>query len=116
MLGAGQRRRYLTGPRSASTLRRSSVHRGLLEELESKSRICSVPQACGCPHFMSLGAISCETREQAMPAHFECPTHTRVLLAVTGLSPQIVTETLYALAVARDPGWIPSEIRLITTR
>jgi CRISPR-associated protein (TIGR02584 family) len=39
----------------------------------------------------------------------------RILLAVTGLSPQIVTETLYALAVARDPPWIPDEIRLITT-
>lgn len=38
----------------------------------------------------------------------------RVLLAVTGLSPQIVTETLYALAVERK--WIPTEIRIITTR
>jgi CRISPR-associated protein (TIGR02584 family) len=40
----------------------------------------------------------------------------RVLLAVTGLTPQIVTETLYALAVAGAPTWIPTEIRLITTR
>lgn len=39
----------------------------------------------------------------------------RILLAVTGLSPQIVTETLYALAVASSPRWIPTEIRLITT-
>jgi hypothetical protein len=31
----------------------------------------------------------------------------RVLLAVTGLSPQIVTETLYALAVKGS--WIPTE-------
>jgi CRISPR-associated protein (TIGR02584 family) len=39
----------------------------------------------------------------------------RILLAVTGLSPQIVTETLYALAV--KPGiWMPTEIRIITTR
>lgn len=37
----------------------------------------------------------------------------RVLLCVTGLSPQIVTETLYALAVQRD--WIPDRVRLITT-
>jgi CRISPR-associated protein (TIGR02584 family) len=44
------------------------------------------------------------------------PKDTRVLLAVTGLSPQIVTETLYALAVARTPAWIPTEIKLITTR
>lgn len=39
----------------------------------------------------------------------------RVLLAVTGLTPQIVTETLYALAVARDEPWVPTEVRLLTT-
>ena len=39
----------------------------------------------------------------------------RVLLAVAGLSPQILTETLHALAIAADPLWIPTEIRLITT-
>jgi CRISPR-associated protein (TIGR02584 family) len=40
----------------------------------------------------------------------------RILLAVTGLTPQIVTETLYALAVERKPVWVPTEIRIITTR
>ena len=39
----------------------------------------------------------------------------RVLLAVAGLSPQILTETLYALAVANDPPFVPTTIRLITT-
>ena len=39
----------------------------------------------------------------------------RILLAVTGLSPQIVTETLYALAVGQDTPWIPDEIHLITS-
>ena len=39
----------------------------------------------------------------------------RFLIAVTGLSPQIVTETLYALAVEQKPPFIPTEIRLITT-
>jgi CRISPR-associated protein (TIGR02584 family) len=39
----------------------------------------------------------------------------RILLCVTGLSPQIVTETLYALARVRDPAWIPHEVRLVTT-
>ncbi|CAK0749007.1 hypothetical protein CCP4SC76_10006 [Gammaproteobacteria bacterium] len=39
----------------------------------------------------------------------------RILLAVTGLSPQVVTETLYALAVMQDPPWIPDEVQLITT-
>ncbi len=38
----------------------------------------------------------------------------RILLAVTGLSPQIVTETLYALA--RDGGFVPGEIHLLTTQ
>ncbi len=40
----------------------------------------------------------------------------RILLAVTGLSPQILTETLYALAVVRQPAWIPDEIHLVTSR
>lgn len=39
----------------------------------------------------------------------------RILLAVTGLSPQIVTETLYALAVGNDEPFVPTEIHLITT-
>ena len=42
----------------------------------------------------------------------------RILLAVTGLSPQIVTETVYALAVAPSPPrrpFVPTEVRLITT-
>jgi CRISPR-associated protein (TIGR02584 family) len=53
----------------------------------------------------------------AVPAHINRPEsyERRVLLAVTGLSPQIVTETLYALAVKRTPAWIPTEIRLVTT-
>lgn len=39
----------------------------------------------------------------------------RVLIAVTGLSPQVVTETLFALATrVRDP-WIPDQVILITT-
>ncbi|MDP1606422.1 MAG: CRISPR-associated ring nuclease Csm6 [Rhodocyclaceae bacterium] len=42
----------------------------------------------------------------------------RILLAVTGLSPQIVTETLYALAAAVSPAptFAPTEIHLLTTR
>ncbi len=39
----------------------------------------------------------------------------RVLIAVTGLTPQIVTETVFALA-RQEPTWVPDEIRLITTR
>jgi CRISPR-associated protein (TIGR02584 family) len=39
----------------------------------------------------------------------------RILLAVTGLSPQIVTETLYALAVNTQDPWVPTEVHLVTT-
>ena len=39
----------------------------------------------------------------------------RILLCVSGLSPQIVTETLYALAVMGDPRFVPTEIHLLTT-
>ena len=39
----------------------------------------------------------------------------RLLLAVAGLTPQILTETVYALAVQREPSFVPTEVRLITT-
>ena len=39
----------------------------------------------------------------------------RVLLAVSGLSPQIVTETVYALAVTARQPWVPTEVHLVTT-
>ena len=44
------------------------------------------------------------------PAHFQ----RRIMLAVTGLSPQVVTETVYALS-QQGVSFIPSEIHLITT-
>jgi CRISPR-associated protein (TIGR02584 family) len=39
----------------------------------------------------------------------------RVLLAVTGLSPQVVTETIYGLAVQRKPPFVPTRVVLLTT-
>lgn len=39
----------------------------------------------------------------------------RILLAVTGLSPQVVTETVYALTQQRNPPFIPTEVHLVTT-
>ncbi|MGH8587913.1 MAG: CRISPR-associated ring nuclease Csm6 [Gammaproteobacteria bacterium] len=39
----------------------------------------------------------------------------RILLAVTGRSPQLVTESLYALAVGYAPPFVPTEVRIITT-
>lgn len=44
-----------------------------------------------------------------------CSFRRRILLAVTGLSPQIVTETLYALTVQQTPVFIPTEVHLIST-
>jgi CRISPR-associated protein (TIGR02584 family) len=38
----------------------------------------------------------------------------RVLVTVSGLTPQIITETLYALS-RRDPPFIPTEVQVITT-
>ncbi len=39
----------------------------------------------------------------------------RILVLVSGMSPQIITETLYALCVQKKPVWIPDEVHLITT-
>ena len=39
----------------------------------------------------------------------------RILLAVVGASPQVVTETLYAL-LAQQPPFVPTEVILVTTR
>jgi CRISPR-associated protein (TIGR02584 family) len=39
----------------------------------------------------------------------------RVLVGVTGLSPQVITETLYGLAFINKPSFIPTEIHLVTT-
>jgi CRISPR-associated protein (TIGR02584 family) len=39
----------------------------------------------------------------------------RILALSVGLSPQVVTETVFALAVTREPPWIPTEIKVLTT-
>lgn len=39
----------------------------------------------------------------------------RVLLCVIGMTPQLVTETLYKLGMNRTSPWIPTEVHLITT-
>lgn len=39
----------------------------------------------------------------------------RVLIVVTGLTPQVATETAYALSVPRRPAWVPTELRIVTT-
>ncbi|HGG58315.1 MAG TPA: TIGR02584 family CRISPR-associated protein [Gammaproteobacteria bacterium] len=40
----------------------------------------------------------------------------RILLVVIGMTPQIVTETLYKLVVCSDPAFVPTEVHLITTK
>ena len=40
----------------------------------------------------------------------------RILLVVIGMTPQIVTETLYKLAVQQQPAFVPTEVHLITTK
>ena len=40
----------------------------------------------------------------------------RILLAVAGLSPQVVTETLYALARQGQPQALPTEVHILTTQ
>ena len=37
----------------------------------------------------------------------------KILVAVTGMSPQIVTETLFALVTQQ--GWLPDEVHVLTT-
>jgi len=39
----------------------------------------------------------------------------RILLCASGLSPQIVTETLYALTLPGEIRVVPTEIHLLTT-
>jgi len=48
-----------------------------------------------------------------MPTNDHYPR--RILLAVAAKSPQIVTETLFALACQTKPRWLPTEIQVITT-
>lgn len=40
---------------------------------------------------------------------------TRKLIAVSGMSPQVVTETIYALATRTENPFVPTEIHIITT-
>ena len=44
------------------------------------------------------------------------PASIRILLCVTGLSPQVVTETCFALVKQTPAPWIPTEIHVITTK
>jgi CRISPR-associated protein (TIGR02584 family) len=49
------------------------------------------------------------------PAHPETYPR-RILLAIGGMTPQVVTETLYYLCVKREPAYVPTDVYLITTQ
>lgn len=40
----------------------------------------------------------------------------RTLFAVIGMTPQIVTESLYVLAVKQQPAFVPTDIKIVTTK
>lgn len=57
----------------------------------------------------------CASSPPAWPAEEPATFSRRVVLAVSGLSPQIVTETVHALATT-TAAFVPTEVHLITTR
>lgn len=67
------------------------------------------------------GACPCPTHNQS-EANAARPPHgvfaRRILLAATGLAPQVLTETLYALGISATGAqrFLPTEIHLITTQ
>lgn len=62
-------------------------------------------------------AIDCVTMLPHIPDSTDPTAYPRrILLAVTGLAPQVVTETLYAIAVADQRRFVPTEVQLVTTR
>jgi CRISPR-associated protein (TIGR02584 family) len=69
----------------------------------------AAPQACGLAPRIAQALSS-----RSMLAPPARSPYRHVLLAVTGLSPQVVTETLYALA-AHDPERLPRELHILTT-
>jgi CRISPR-associated protein (TIGR02584 family) len=56
-----------------------------------------------------MSAINTQPRRS--PADFE----KRLLVSVAGLTPQIITETVYALAKVQDPPFVPTRIVVLTT-
>jgi CRISPR-associated protein (TIGR02584 family) len=58
--------------------------------------------------------LSVNRSATAMQSHRPETYPRRILLAVTGRTPQVVTETLHAL-VTRDPPFVPTEVHVLTT-
>jgi CRISPR-associated protein (TIGR02584 family) len=70
------------------------------------------------PHYRKLAVRSVSSPHpyhgdmNTQPGH---PYPRRILLCVTGLSPQVVTETLYTLTQTQALAFLPTEVHLITT-
>ncbi|PJK08742.1 TIGR02584 family CRISPR-associated protein [Lysobacteraceae bacterium NML95-0200] len=52
-----------------------------------------------------------QTQEQLQPHQYA----KRILVVVSGMSPQILTETLYALTQRQQPAFVPTEVHLVST-
>ncbi|PJJ95723.1 TIGR02584 family CRISPR-associated protein [Lysobacteraceae bacterium NML03-0222] len=52
-----------------------------------------------------------QTQEQRQPHQYA----KRILVVVSGMSPQILTETLYALTQRQQPAFVPTEVHLVST-
>lgn len=74
-------------------------------------------QAC---FYIGRHDLRTDTSRTARHIYSTCPEPVahprRILLAVSGLSTQIVTETIYALAAQSPSPFIPAVVHLITTR
>ena len=81
----------------------------------SAAGMASLPHPTAVPCPFKLPGMN--TRTLALPGHPTQPADfpRRVLLAVSGLTPQIVTETLYALAADEFAPFVPTEVHLITS-
>lgn len=112
-------------PRSTSLLRLSSLHRrDTIPVLDPRTRDDMVHMAKSASNRAILSAIaepsitSSSDCDQSMTPDPKLP-HTfprRVLLCVVGLTPQVVTETLWVLAVQSEPPFVPTELVIVTTR
>ena len=62
-------------------------------------------------HQVTEGSPTLYGPDPANPASYP----RRVLVCVVGLTPQVVTETLYALAVQESLPFVPNEVHIVTT-
>ena len=81
-----------------------------------RRRPASLPNSGATPSAPTLLRMPQEATAPARHTQAPADYPRRILLAVCGLSPQIVTETLYALAADEHAPFVPTEVHLITTQ